>query len=144
MRYRDLLGDEFGIEEILDLFIDFATSELELEEPPQVILTSDGELGTTFGCYDPNSDIIYLEVANRHPVDIMRTLAHELVHYRQDMAGVLTPDSGKDGSEHENEANAMAAVVMRKFGKRKPELFRASAVLPEQPIRRLPAIVDLK
>lgn len=128
MRYRDLLGDEFEIEEILDLFIDFATSELELDEPPQIIVTSNGELGTTFGCYDPNSDIIRIEVANRHPVDIMRTLAHEMTHFRQDQRGELNANSGDDGSDHENEANAMAGVIMRKFGQRKPELFRSRPV----------------
>ena len=137
MRYRDLVGQEFDIVEIIDLFIDFAISELELSETPHVILTSNGELGTTFGSYDPNDDTVYVEIANRHPMDILRSLAHELVHFRQDLANELHADSGKDGSEHENEANAEAGRIMRKFGKRKPELFRA-APLPATEVLLLP------
>ncbi len=129
MRFTDLIAEP-DIMETIDLFTDFAVSELELEKPPVIVVTTNGQLGTSFGAYDPNDDIVYVEVANRHPMDILRTLAHELVHYRQDMNDELTEDSGKDGSDHENEANAEAAVLMRKFGKRKPELFRASAVLP--------------
>lgn len=127
MRFTDLIAQP-DIMETIDLFTDFAVSELELEKPPVVVVTTNGGLGTTFGSYDPNDDIVYVEVSNRHPMDILRTLAHEFVHYRQDMNDELTADSGKDGSEHENEANAMAGVLMRKFGKRKPELFRALAV----------------
>jgi hypothetical protein len=40
----------------------------------------------------------------------------------------LNADSGKDGSPHENEANAQAAVVMRKWGKMHPELFQQESV----------------
>jgi hypothetical protein len=31
--------------------------------------------------------------------------------------------NGKDGSETENEANAMAGVLMREFGRENPEIF---------------------
>ena len=41
----------------------------------------------------------------------------------EDMKGELKPDSGRDGSPEENEANARAAVTMRKWGKLHPELF---------------------
>lgn len=129
MRFFEI-KEQPDIMEIIGLFTDFCVSELDLEKPPVVVVTTNGDLGTSFGAYDPNDDIVYVEVANRHPMDILRTLAHEFVHYRQDMDDVLTADSGKDGSEHENEANATAAVIMRKFGKRKPELFRAGPVLP--------------
>lgn len=128
MRYRDLIGEEYSIFEIVELFVEYAMSELSLTHYPKITITTDGELGTTFGSYDPESDVIYVEISNRHPIDILRTLAHEMVHFRQDKQGVLRPDSGNDGSDHENEANSEAGRIMRKFGKRKPELFRINTL----------------
>jgi hypothetical protein len=49
--------------------------------------------------------------------DILRTLAHELVHRRQDEQGRIDYNSGDTGSEIENEANSTAGVLLRNFGK---------------------------
>jgi Zn-dependent peptidase ImmA (M78 family) len=49
--------------------------------------------------------------------DILRTLAHELVHRKQEEDGRLDINSGKTGSPIEDEANAMAGVLLRNFGK---------------------------
>jgi len=65
---------------------------------------------------------------NRHPIDIMRTLAHELVHYQQDVEHKIGPDSGATGSPIENEANALAGQIMRRFDEENPELFALGAV----------------
>ena len=64
---------------------------------------------------------IHLSVINRHPVDIMRTLAHEYVHYKQVMDGKQLKSHA--GSPSENEANAKAGEIMRKYGRLHPELF---------------------
>ncbi len=77
----------------------------------------------SFGGYDPNNKSIELSVANRHQADVFRTLAHELVHYKQDIQNRLTPESGKTGHTHENEANAAAAIIMRNFAQMRPEMF---------------------
>jgi hypothetical protein len=53
--------------------------------------------------------------------DILRTLAHELVHHHQKLNGDEL--DGEDGSDTENEANARAGVIMRKFGRENPEIF---------------------
>ena len=114
---------------IIDKFIEFATSELQLDELPDIDLQDGNEISVThksFGGY--GNKHITVTLSNRHIMDVCRTLAHELVHYRQDLNNELTPDSGKDGSPHENEANALAAVVMRKWGKMHPNLFKQPAV----------------
>jgi Zn-dependent peptidase ImmA (M78 family) len=49
--------------------------------------------------------------------DILRTLAHELVHRKQEEDGRLDINSGKTGSPIEDEANAMAGILLRNFGK---------------------------
>jgi hypothetical protein len=64
--------------------------------------------------------------------DILRTLAHELVHHMQNGKGELNSDSGEDGSPTENEANATAGLIMRKFGRENPEIFESK--LPEEEV----------
>jgi Zn-dependent peptidase ImmA (M78 family) len=51
-------------------------------------------------------------------MDIYRTLAHELVHYKQKEDGKEM--NGNDGSEIENEANATAAVLLRQYSQKIP------------------------
>jgi hypothetical protein len=62
-----------------------------------------------------NTDEIKIQVAKRHPLDIYRSLAHELVHYAQKCNGQEL--NGEDGSECENEANAKAGILLRKYTK---------------------------
>ena len=82
----------------------------------------------TFGKYDDGEQIIYLAIENRHALDILRTLAHELIHFKQNTEHRLDHNSGGTGSEIENEANAQAAIIMRHFNKKYPEFFKDSAV----------------
>jgi len=75
--------------------------------------------GTSFGEFD--GEKIRVVTMKRHPMDVMRTLAHELVHWKQLVSGDEL--DGSDGSSIENEANALAGVIMRKFGKMYPDYF---------------------
>ena len=54
-------------------------------------------------------------------MDVLRTLAHELVHWKQCQMGEEL--DGADGSDAENQANAVAGIIMRRFGKSYPHLF---------------------
>ena len=58
-------------------------------------------------------------------VDIMRSLAHEMVHHQQNERGDLghNENEGDDGSTLENEANAKAGEIIRIFGKQNPEIY---------------------
>jgi len=75
----------------------------------------------TFGKYENGERVLYVALMNRHPNDILRTIAHELVHYKQDTEHELEPDSGRTGSPHENQAHAIGGIVMRHFNKKYPE-----------------------
>ena len=75
----------------------------------------------TFGKYENGEHVLYVALLNRHPNDILRTLAHELVHYKQDTEHKIDADSGRTGSPIENEAHAVAGIVMRHFNKQYPE-----------------------
>ncbi len=97
----------------------WAIKLLEIEQAPKIKLVADS--GTTaLGYFDPNTQNIVVTVKDRHQMDIMRTLAHELVHRKQNEAREL---DGETGSPDENEANALAGVLLRYWGKMNPEQF---------------------
>ena len=111
---------------LLKEFIGYCREYLKLKSLPPLKMSYDpttAESRRSFGGYDPNNKSIELSVANRHQADVFRTLAHELVHYKQDIQNRLEPNSGKTGHPHENEANAAAAIMMRNFAQIKPEMF---------------------
>ena len=50
---------------------------------------SDNPLEVMTGHFSPDEDEVVLYVADRHPKDILRTLAHELIHVQQYHEGRL-------------------------------------------------------
>ena len=83
-------------------------------------------LGTTNHLFFPQGLLfIKVYVKDRAIIDVCRSIAHELVHHKQNLEGRLL-DAGKDGedgSNIENEANAVAGIIIRKWGKINPELY---------------------
>ena len=113
-------------EEIIKNFVGYVAKRLELDDAPKVILSYDEkEAGTnkSFGRFAPEQNELRVVLANRNLADVLRTIAHELIHYKQNKDGKLNPNSGETGSEQENEANALAGVFMRDFGKSNPIIF---------------------
>ena len=111
-------------------FLPMAVKELELHNVPKMKPVMKLELGKhpSFGCYINETDTLEFAVANRHPIDILRTLAHELVHHKQREDDRLPMGAGETGSDQENEANARAGVIMRKFDDAYPEYFAAEPI----------------
>jgi len=104
--------------------------ELGLKSLPEIKLVKHVQDTSqpTFGRYDNEEHNLTVGLNNRHPLDIIRTLAHELVHYKQDIEGRLDDMSGETGSPIENEANALAGIVMRNLNKKHPEFFNADPI----------------
>jgi len=107
---------------IIGEFIKFAKDRLRLIGLPfNIKLVKDGEFATTFksyGGFDSVNNDIFIYVTNRSTPDILRTLAHELVHLKQRQDGYIGgPEDGATGSDVENEANAAAGILLRDFGK---------------------------
>ena len=119
MRLKALLN-----ENITDEFVKFVAKELQLKSLPANIkfVGSDySKENLTFGTYRPDTDEIVIVKGNRHIADVLRTLAHEMVHHKQRISGQEL--NGEDGSNTENEANAVAGELMRKFRYVRPELY---------------------
>lgn len=108
---------------ILKRFIVFLKRELTLSIDIPYILIDDVDFSKKNGAFGMmNSDgITYISIINRHPLDILRTFAHEYVHYKQFIRGKIM--NSNPGSSSENEANAKAGEIMSKYGKLHPELF---------------------
>ena len=105
-------------------FVKFCKEQLDLKSSPPIKFVSDTE-DTTFGYFDNDTKGIVIQNTGRHQMDVMRTVAHELVHYKQDQ----TYDrelNGEDGSPDENQANALAGVILRRWGQKNPTLFTES------------------
>lgn len=110
--------------ELFAKFLPLAMRDLGLTMLPKIvpelrIESTDGQ--ATFGRFVDGEMTIQLAMANRHPVDILRTLAHELVHYKQKTLGKIKHDSGETGSPEENQANTIAGIIMRHFNKEYPD-----------------------
>lgn len=113
--------------EIVRHFMEFADDRLNMNgDMPKVKLSfdeTDAQTRKSFGNYNPEAKEILVVAANRNLGDMLRTLAHELVHYKQDKEGRIKPNSGETGSTEENEANSLAGVLMREFGKNNPIIY---------------------
>jgi Zn-dependent peptidase ImmA (M78 family) len=135
MKIRQLLAEDKDIKEnFVDMFSKFlplAMYYIDLKSLPKMIFITDVDSSNqpTFGMYVNNENILYVALANRHPVDILRTVAHELVHYKQDTEHQLNVDSGETGSPEENQANQVAGIVMRYFNKRYPEFLKSKPII---------------
>ena len=110
--------------ELFAKFLPLAMRDLGLTMLPKIvpelrIESTDGQ--ASFGRFVDGEMTIQLAMANRHPVDILRTLAHELVHYKQKILGKIKHDSGETGSPEENQANTIAGIIMRHFNKEYPD-----------------------
>jgi hypothetical protein len=111
-------------------FIPLAMHYIELDSLPEMEFVSvvDDEEQPTFGRFDNNNNTLTVALMNRHPNDILRTLAHELVHYKQSVEHELNNDSGRTGSPEENQAHQVAGVVMRHFNKQYPEFLKSKPI----------------
>ena len=135
MKIKEILTEGLSKKDtfaILHEFVRFAAEDLELDSLPKFDFRFDTKRSVehkSFGGYQPGGEHITITVTNRHINDVCRTLAHELVHYSQDLKKELEDDdAGSTGSPQENEANARAAVIMRNWGKKHPDYFEKEAI----------------
>ena len=100
---------------ICDQFVKFCKKYLQLEEPVKIKFLNDKPENITTGCYMPPTKQIAILAKDRGLIDVLRSVAHEMVHQKQHVSGQLNDMSGETGSDHENEANSTAGVIMRLF-----------------------------
>lgn len=138
MRYRDftMLTEAASPQQKIDFvnmfkkFLPVAMDELALNSLPKFEFHSTLQAGPqpSFGMYSTGNQHLHVALSDRHPIDILRTIAHELVHYRQDLDDEIDDNSGTTGSPQENQAHEIAGVIMRNFNKQYPEFLKSKPI----------------
>ena len=94
-RKAQLVSDDY-----LDFIYDFAnfiTTKLPFKSDVNIYLIKRNEReGCSTGQYDPAEDKIYAVTDGRALVDILRTVAHEMVHMKQNGRGQIDPEKYTD------------------------------------------------
>jgi hypothetical protein len=120
--------------DVLRDFLPIAVKHLKIEKLPKIKLLRDVETEhmPSFGKFSNEDRTVHVDVQNRHPNDVLRTLAHELTHYAQGEQDRLDADSWQTGSTIEDEANAEAGVIMREFNQQFPQYMELKPIVFEE------------
>lgn len=105
-------------------FLKFCNSILKLEDMPDIYLHMIKKPEMTTGMYNRGDHIIHVLFGKRLLVDVMRTIAHELTHARQEETGLLDKhlanvdpmdEMGDIDTIYENEAYTLAGNIVKIF-----------------------------
>lgn len=119
--FYKFLKEQILLEKNLEDFIEFAVKHLDLEHKPKISLLNSREEHMTNANYCTKSKEIKIYTKKRAFSDIARSLAHELVHHKQNERGDHM--DGDTGSDCENEANTVAGKIVRLYGKENPNFY---------------------
>ena len=105
--------------EKLNGFVRFVKDQLELKTVPTISVQNhrNGLKTTANYDYTKENKVIKVCMKNRALVDVMRSIAHELVHHKQYEQGRLKVQPPDIGGEIEDEANAKAGQFIKMFAK---------------------------
>ena len=101
---KNLLLEKISHEEMVDHMKDLYKHLLKelpkIDRKPKIVLEKDKKNAEDFfgktGFYDPKTDEIHLFITDRHPKDVLRSFAHEMVHHEQNCSGyTATVDMSK-------------------------------------------------
>ena len=102
---------------ILSEFCLFCAKQLPIEGEFSIHAVSDrkphGIITTAAYLVGENSCYVYSK--NRALPDVMRSIAHEMTHMMQDQIGLLGVPIRDAGGFHEDQANARAGELLKKF-----------------------------
>ena len=119
--FNEYLKTTMLLEEKLDDFVQFACDHLKLQDTPKIELVQVRDDNMTTANYCPNTKNIKVYAKGRALFDVARSLAHELVHHKQNMNGEEL--NGETGSDCENQANVTAGQIIRLYGKKNPDFY---------------------
>jgi len=118
-------------ESIVDEFIKHTADRLGIQRMPEIHIHHNEDWSKqnhSFGMYVPERHELHVSLGNRHLLDILRTTAHELCHCAQHEQESLPHNAGVTGSAWENEAHAVAGIIMRDFADAHPDYFKMAPV----------------
>jgi len=112
-------------------FLKFLHDQLDINAPFKVKFTSvrDGDL-KTYAYYDKTSGDMKVYTNGRGLADVLRSVAHEMVHHLQNQRQQLNVQHPDVGGQVEDEANSVAGQLVKKFGYANPDLMIYSLQFP--------------
>lgn len=116
-----------NFENIIHSFLLFVKKELKIKTLPKIHFVDDSKFAKKIAAFGQIKDNrIVIDIQERHIMDILRTVAHELTHYHQHQIGKY--GNGEAGSPTENQANQFAGTLVRKFGETHSSLFTIESI----------------
>jgi Zn-dependent peptidase ImmA (M78 family) len=129
MRITEIKTQQQKVDE-LKKFAEWAIGELGIDVPPSIKYGSDitqVKKRRTYGSTRSDGHI-WVYVGDRSPADVMRTLAHELVHHKQFQQGSAFDGMDEEQTQKiEDEANYQAGRMMRVYGKMDDSIYESRA-----------------
>lgn len=104
---------------IIKHFKEWVEEQLEIKDPAKVQLHKSRKILKTYADYSPNEGVVRTYISERSLADCLRSIAHELVHHKQNEQGRIK--SGDYDVELEDEANAFAGRLIRAYANKYPE-----------------------
>lgn len=117
-------------EKLIKDFIDFVKKELNIKNDVEIKLQNDKDGIKTTAVYkyeeggtpSDNTEVrVYAK--ERAMSDILRSIAHEMVHHKQNEEGKLDKKPSNVGGPIEDEANAKSGEIVKKFGQKFPQIY---------------------
>ena len=107
-----------------DKFEKFAAAHLGIKKLPEIhYVGHEEDSKKAFGHFTQHDNKVRVRTVDRHPIDVMRTLAHELAHYKWKLEG-KTGDN-KPGGAAENYAHQKSGEIMRIYNQTHGYMFKA-------------------
>ena len=86
----------FNYKPYIQSLVEFINKKYTIKPYPLIKLSNRNQKGNSMliktGYYDPSQNLILIFTKNRNPKDVMRSLAHELIHHYQNLENRLTND----------------------------------------------------
>ena len=128
--------------------ISYCEKKFGWSEPPNLFYVSDEDnyhklLGKT-AYYDPKEKNVFVYITGRHPKDILRSLAHELIHHTQNLNGELADgyfgpgyaQSNPKARKNEFDAYSKGNLTFRDWEDEKKIKFKGEQIMIENKLAK--------
>lgn len=117
LKKGNLAVDENYVNRIIH-FIQFTAKLLNLDQDFTIYLLGKGQDGeSTTGGYHPGENTISVLYEGRSLIDILRSIAHEIEHQRQNGLNLIPSQPQNIGGFLENDANIIAGILIKLYVK---------------------------
>ena len=106
-----------NIQPIVKDFVAFITKKMDITAPFKIKIAYERTPEfKTMAYYSPDSGDIGVYAKGRQTADVLRSIAHEMQHHKQNQDDRLNGEVQDIGGEIEDEANAVAGRLVKEFG----------------------------